>query len=68
MKLKTRLSLTFLLGALVLLLNVNALGQAGVQRNDFGFSNEAEKVDIYTLTNSRGAEAKITNYGGIVSF
>jgi len=67
MKLKTRLSLTFLLSALILLLNVDALGQAGVQKKDFGKTPEGQNVEIYTLTNSRGAEAKITNYGGIVT-
>ena len=67
MKLKTRLSLTFLLFALILLLNVDALGQAGVQRHDFGKTPEGQNVAIYTLTNSRGAEAKITNYGGILT-
>jgi aldose 1-epimerase len=51
----------------MLVLNVDAQGQAGVQRNDFGKTPEGQNVDIYTLTNSRGAEAKITNYGGIVT-
>src|SRR4030095_24791 len=67
MKLKTKLSLTFVLCAVMLVLKVDALGQAGVQRKDFGKTPEGQNVDIYTLTNSRGAEAKITNYGGIVT-
>ena len=32
----------------------------------FGKTNEGEAVDIYTLRNTKGAEARITNYGGIV--
>jgi aldose 1-epimerase len=51
----------------MLLLNVEVQAQAGVQKNDFGKTPEGQSVDIYTLTNSHGAEAKITNYGGIVT-
>lgn len=32
----------------------------------FGFTPEGIPVDIYTLDNSRGITARITNYGGIV--
>src|SRR5690348_7535126 len=35
-------------------------------RADFGKTPEGVAVSIYTLTNSRGMEARITNYGGIV--
>jgi aldose 1-epimerase len=37
----------------------------GVKKDSFG-EVEGRPVDIYTLTNSRGMEARITNYGGIV--
>jgi aldose 1-epimerase len=32
----------------------------------FGTTKDGQKVDLYTLKNSQGMEAKITNYGGIV--
>jgi aldose 1-epimerase len=35
-------------------------------RADFGKTPEGVSVSIYTLTNSHGMEARITNYGGIV--
>jgi aldose 1-epimerase len=37
-----------------------------IPRKSFG-EVEGEKVDIYTLKNANGMEAKITNYGGIVT-
>ncbi len=67
MKLNTKLSLTLLVCMLVLIIDTGAQGQAGVQKNDFGKTPEGQSVDIFTLTNSRGAEARITNYGGIVT-
>ncbi|GBC81722.1 Aldose 1-epimerase [bacterium HR10] len=41
-------------------------GSAMVRKEFFGRTPEGEVVDLYTLTNSRGMEVKITNYGGIV--
>jgi aldose 1-epimerase len=41
-------------------------GQAKPTKETFGKTAEGESVDIYTLTNRNGMEAKITNYGGIV--
>ncbi len=38
---------------------------AGVTKRGFG-KVDGQNVDLYTLTNARGVEAKITNYGGIV--
>jgi aldose 1-epimerase len=40
-------------------------GRVGVKKEGFGKVDEQE-VFLYTLTNARGAEARITNYGGIV--
>jgi aldose 1-epimerase len=37
----------------------------GVSKQDFG-KVDGQNVDLYTLTNAHGVEAKITNYGGIV--
>jgi aldose 1-epimerase len=36
-----------------------------ITREPFG-TVEGQPVDLYTLTNSRGMEVKITNYGGII--
>src|SRR5436309_151145 len=38
-----------------------------VTSESFGRTSEGQNVDIYTLTNRRGAEVKITNYGGIIT-
>jgi len=40
--------------------------QQGVARRPFGKTREGVPVDLYTLTNSNGMAATITNYGGIV--
>src|SRR5436309_8147639 len=47
-------------------LQVNAqVGKVGVKKESFGKA-DGRDVFIYTLSNARGAEARITNYGGIV--
>lgn len=40
--------------------------KAGIKKDVFGKTGDGEAVDIYTLTNANGMEARITNYGGIV--
>jgi aldose 1-epimerase len=57
--------------ALVLLTVFSVQGQGRskkmqVKKESFGRMADGQSVDIYTLTNSQGAEARITNYGGIV--
>ena len=42
-------------------------GKGAIQKSEFGTTKEGEAVQLYTLTNSKGAVAKITNYGGIVT-
>ena len=61
---------------LLLLAGVTALCLAGcasgptrtpnVTKAPFGKTPDGKPVDIYTLRNSKGAEARISNYGGIV--
>ena len=51
---------------LILLLITNASGQT-VKKDNFGKTNDGQVVDIYTLTNKNGLEAKITNFGGIIT-
>ncbi len=63
MKLKTLVSL--LLFCVVSLVSVNVLN-AQVKKESWGKTADGESVDIYTLKNRNGMEARITNYGGIV--
>jgi aldose 1-epimerase len=41
-------------------------GITTVSREPFGQTKDGTPIDIYTLRNSKGAEARICNYGGIV--
>jgi aldose 1-epimerase len=43
-----------------------AVAQPSITRTSFGKTTDGQSVDIYTLRNRRGMEARITNYGGIV--
>ncbi|HYN83964.1 MAG TPA: aldose epimerase family protein [Pyrinomonadaceae bacterium] len=38
----------------------------GVRREDFGRTPDGRAVSLYTLTNRRGAEARVINYGGAI--
>lgn len=53
--------------AIVLLLNSTASGQAKITKASFGKTADGQNVDIFTLTNKRGLEVKITNFGGIIT-
>ena len=48
------------------LLSMNAEAKPKIQKQTFGKTADGTTVDLYTLTNARGAEAKIITYGGIV--
>jgi len=37
-----------------------------ISKSDFGTLPDGQKVDIYTLRNSKGMTARISNYGGLV--
>ncbi len=41
-------------------------GTAGFSRQPFGKTEAGDQVELYTLTNSKGVAAAITNYGGIL--
>jgi aldose 1-epimerase len=62
---RLKLKLVFVLLFLVLSAAI-ATAQTAITRNSFGKTTEGQSVDIYTLRNRRGMEARITNYGGIV--
>ena len=54
--------------SLVLLFSFTALvvQSQTVTKTSFGKTSAGENVDLYTLRNTHGVEAKITNYGGIL--
>src|SRR5215467_8702649 len=62
MKLRLRF---FLLIVLLTVCTVGAQAQATVTKAPFGTA-DSQSVDLYTLRNTHGVEAKITNYGGIL--
>jgi aldose 1-epimerase len=41
-------------------------GRAGISKQPFGTTPDGTPVDLYTLRNAQGMEARIMNYGGIV--
>ncbi len=41
-------------------------GKGSMKKESFGQLANGTAVDIYTLTNTNGVEARITNYGGII--
>src|SRR6266478_9326028 len=67
MKVRCRLLILLLLTITAFPLTFEAKGQAKVTKESFGKTSDGQGVDIYTLTNRHGVEAKITNYGGIVT-
>ncbi len=56
-----------MLGLVLFVACSKAQAQANVRNESFGKTSEGQPVDIYTLTNSHGVEAKITNFGGILT-
>lgn len=42
------------------------VGNSGVKKTSFGTLPDGTAVDVYTITNARGVELRVTNYGGIV--
>ena len=41
-------------------------GSSHIEKQSFGATPAGDAVDIYTLRNDKGAEARIMNYGGVV--
>ena len=56
----------FLCSATTFLSSMTGKGQAAVKKENFGKTASGQSVDVFTLTNAHGLEARITNYGGIV--
>ncbi len=57
---------TFSIFALNLILILVSQGKATVRKDAFGKTATGEAVEIYTLTNSNGLEARIMTYGAIL--
>jgi aldose 1-epimerase len=66
MLLKRTAALLLLCAFISLGLAPAARGKGVPQRESFGKTGDGQAVDIYTLKNARGAEARITTYGGAV--
>ena len=66
MKLHRKLSSLLFVVVVTCLTAVVVHAQATVTKTSFGKTSAGESVDLYTLRNVNGVEAKITNYGGIV--
>ena len=47
--------------------NYSSKENNSVTKIEFGQTKEGQKVDLYTLTNTNGLVAKITNYGAILT-
>jgi len=56
----------FLGGAAALALLAASASADSITQKPFGKTKNGEAVSLYTLTNARGAQVRITNYGGIV--
>lgn len=61
---KIRITLTLVL--LITSFDVMAQTKTGMSKQPFGKTADGKNVEIYTLTNDKGVEARIMNYGGIV--
>lgn len=64
---KLRLYFTAVLIAAVGLSGCTETQNNRAQMEDFGTLEDGRSAQLYTLTNANGMEAKITNYGGIVT-
>ena len=63
---RQRQRISRILIAALWLLALVFVAQAQVTKESFGKTEAGENVDLYTLRNTHGVEAKITNFGGIV--
>ncbi|MFT3746538.1 MAG: aldose epimerase family protein [Pyrinomonadaceae bacterium] len=57
---------TALVFAMALGFSMNILAKPKITKDNFGQTADGKAVEIYTLTNTRGSEARIMTYGGTV--
>ena len=60
-----KLTITLLIAALFAI-TIYAQKNPMITKQPFGKTADGKPVDIFTLTNAKGMEAKIMTYGGIV--
>src|SRR3954469_23708694 len=63
----TRIQAGLYLACLVGCATIMPDAKSSIQKAGFGTTPDGQAVDIYTLKNSKGAEARIMTYGGIVT-
>ncbi len=63
---KPQIILLALIAALLCASSQAQSKQAAVTKESFGQLPDGTPVDLFTLTNGRGMQARITNYGGII--
>src|SRR5262245_18026438 len=66
MKLHRTISTVILCAAVALLCGFGGKGKATLKKEVFGKTADGQSVELYTLTNANGVEARIMTYGGIV--
>ena len=66
MKLHLTISTLILCAAIAFLCGFGGKGKATLKKEDFGKTTDGQSVELYTLTNANGVEARIITYGGIV--
>ena len=67
MRLVTKLAFAFLTTLLILLGSDIAVSKTGnIKKSSFGKTPEGQAVDLYTMTNKKGMEIAVTNFGGIL--
>jgi len=66
MKLHGRIARVLIAALWLLAIALVAQAQPNITKTSFGKNDAGENIDLYTLRNSHGVEAKITNLGGIV--
>ena len=52
--------------ATIFVSGLQAEAKSKMRKQSFGKTEDGQQVDLYTLTNKNGMEARITNYGGTV--
>jgi aldose 1-epimerase len=60
------LLVSLLVGSACFALAASSAAKPAIKKEAFGKTTEGKPVDVYTLTNSHGLEARVMNFGGIL--